>query len=261
MSQPIVMIDRDPATLLPATAPYIPDVTDFNTVQSTINATGITYHSADGLHKDDSTPVRIVALDGDISFKVNNSHPASLVLPKKAEIVAGRDIVDTGFSIQHLNTSDVTTVTAGRDIVDSTVADGINYASHTVAGPGRIDFNAGRNFDLGNSKGGVVTRGNLDNPYLPQEGSAINIVAGAVPDYAGFAKQFSGAADLNAAEQMSLIEFTQKLVPMLPANASAEEAWLAFNNLPLDARHPFTTPCSSVPCNFHRVLSVVAHWT
>lgn len=239
MSQPIVMIDRDPATLLPATAPYIPDVTDFNTVQSTINATGITYHSADGLHKDDSTPVRIVALDGDISFKVNNSHPASLVLPKKAEIVAGRDIVDTGFSIQHLNTSDVTTVTAGRDIVDSTVADGINYASHTVAGPGRIDFNAGRNFDLGNSKGGVVTRGNLDNPYLPQEGSAINIVAGAVPDYAGFAKQFSGAADLNAAEQMSLIEFTQKLVPMLPANASAEEAWLAFNNLPLDARHPF----------------------
>lgn len=238
MSQPIVMIDHDPATLLPATAPYIPDIADFNTIQSTINATGISYHTADGLHKDDTAPVRIVGLNGDISFKVDNSHPASLVLPKKAEIIAGRDIVDAGFSIQHLNSSDVTTVTAGRDIVDSTVADGINYASHTVTGPGRIDFSAGRNFDLGNSKGGVVTRGNLDNPYLPEKGAGINVVAGATADYAGFARQFSSAADLTSAEQLSLIAFTQKQVPTLSANASVDEAWLAFNNLPLDARHP-----------------------
>jgi hypothetical protein len=240
ITQGIVMIDRDPASLLPAAAPFAPTVVDLNSIESNRVATGISYHTASGLHTGDADPVRVIALEGDVSFTSNtdSGHPATLVLPKAAEIIAGRDIVDAGFAIQQLATTDVTTVSAGRDIIDLTNPGVANNVSHIVTGPGRIDFTAGRNFDLGNSKG-VITRGNLDNPYLPQEGSGINIVAGATPDYAAFAAQLSSPASLSVSEQAALITYMKTVSSTMPANPTVDDAWNAFNLLSSNVRRPF----------------------
>jgi len=98
-------------------------------------------------------------------------------LPKKAEIVAGRDVRNLGFDIQNNAAADQTVVIAGRDIVDATYPGGLNAVKHTVTGPGLVSLVAGRDIDLGNGYG-VVTRGNLDNPYLPEGGAAISALAG-----------------------------------------------------------------------------------
>lgn len=237
-TQPIVMVDRDPSVLLPMAAPRIPNSTDFYTIQAALQATGIYYHSPAGLHQADPTPVRIAALEGDVTFKANNGNATTLVLSKSAEILAGRDIVDVGFSIQNMSTTDVTSVRAGRDIIDTTIPAHDNGVSHVVTGPGRIDFTAGRNFDLGNSKG-VETRGNLDNPYLPASGAAINVVAGATPDYQNFAAQYPSPSTFTDAEGAALLSYMRRIEPALPANTSLSDAWARFNSYSLNVRRPF----------------------
>lgn len=243
ITQPIVMIDRDPSTMPTALVPVSVDQSVLNAVASqgldgVSAADGLSFHTAAGLHANDLNPVRIIALNGDIDFSGDGYFPATVVLPKRAEISAGRDIIDLGFTIQHLASTDVTTVSAGRDIGNSTKVGGQNVVGQVVSGPGRVDFTAGRNFDLGNSAG-VVTRGNLDNPYLPAQGASIDLVAGATPDYAGFAKQFLAVADLSMSSQTALVTYMLQLDPQLSADISPTAAWSAFNALPLTQRRPF----------------------
>ena len=238
ISQPIVMIDRSPSSLFSAAVPQIPIDTDFKTIEASIDATGITYHTAGGLHSGDTEPVRIIALNGSIDFSADNLYAATLVLPKKAEIIAGQDILNAGFTIQQLAATDVTTITAGRDILDSTTPGETNVVAHVIDGPGRVDMTAGRNFDLGNGNG-VETRGNLDNPYLPQTGAGIDIVAGAMPNYASFTSQYTSVDALSASEKVALVQFMAPLDPALGANASAADAWTALNQLSPAVQRPF----------------------
>jgi filamentous hemagglutinin len=180
----IRMLDIEPNALPNSYAPQLFDTPNVNVLNG--SATGIAAHMLGGLHTGDKQPVEIVAVTGDIAGDSNNA--ATVNLPKFAEIQAGRDIVDLGFSIQQNSAADVTTITAGRDFIETTSAEVQQYdlpgsMKNIVTGPGRIDISAGRNVDFGN-RGGLVTRGNLDNPYLPEGGANINIVAGARPDYA-----------------------------------------------------------------------------
>ncbi|HVL00165.1 MAG TPA: hypothetical protein VM553_10150, partial [Dongiaceae bacterium] len=66
----------------------------------------------------DSTedPVRLVALSGDIRAKEFSTYPR-LQTSKAAEIMAGRDIRNVGFSLTNNFASDVSTISAGRDFV------------------------------------------------------------------------------------------------------------------------------------------------
>lgn len=180
----IRLLDKDPASFSTMAAPRIMNPLDFDAMEG--SATGVAAHVLGGLHADDDQPVRILAgrdIVGD------GSGAATITLPKFASIQAGRDIRDLGFGIQHNRASDVTEIVAGRDFVVSTVPTLYGTApspvSNVVTGPGRIDIRAGRNVDFGNGNG-LVTRGNLDNPYLPEGGAAIDIVAGALPTYEGF---------------------------------------------------------------------------
>lgn len=180
----IRMLDTDPGTMPNFGTPRLFASADVNALNGT--ATGIAAHILGGLHSGDTQQVGIVALSGDIIGDSNNA--TTLLLPKFAWIQAGRDIVDLGFNIQHNSVQDVTTVRSGRDFIETTTADIQSFEDpssmkNIVTGPGRIDISAGRNVDFGN-RGGLVTRGNLDNPYLPEGGAGINIVAGgAEPDY------------------------------------------------------------------------------
>jgi hypothetical protein len=169
-SAPMAMLDNDPATLSNVRAPAALKGQDI--VPFLGNSTGLSAHMAGGLHAADLTPVRVIALTGDITGP--STAGGVMVLPKRLEMAAGRDVLDVGFTAQHLTSADVSTVVAGRDIR----AYG-NDTQQTVAGPGLLVINAGGSIDLGVSRG-VVTRGNLDNQYLPIGGAAIQAVAGAL---------------------------------------------------------------------------------
>lgn len=196
-ARPIVMIDAAPGSLPGVLAPKS-SVEDYaGILNPTAGTAGLVQHTAGGLHAGDGQPVRVVALSGDIvgeNYYGGSNLNDTLISPKAVEIIAGRDIRDFGFSIQQLGSGDASLVKAGRDVVDSTLPD-LNPVRHVVAGPGRFDMTAGRDIDLGTSSG-IVTRGNLDNPYLPEAGASINLIAGAKPDYAGFAAKYLDPAEM-----------------------------------------------------------------
>lgn len=141
-------------------------------------------HGPDPAHENDTQPAYVVARGGDI---VDQPGPGRkfAVLAKPAVFQAGRDILDTTVVGQNLREDDVTRFVAGRDIVFATDRDAVSGAISSssdariaIGGPGRVELIAGRDIDLGASKG-VVTRGNLANPYLPEGGADLLVMAGA----------------------------------------------------------------------------------
>lgn len=111
------------------------------------------------IHGDDPNPVHVTS-GRDISG-------LRLQLPKSAQIVAGRDIVDLSLQGQNISPNDITFIAAGRDYLSpSASGSGIS-----VGGPGSVDMLTGRNLDFGFGPG-VVTVGNLLNPNLPTANGA-----------------------------------------------------------------------------------------
>ncbi len=191
----IVMLDNDPATLSTPSAPSVRQDTDLKLLDGSL--VGLSAHTSGMLHADDAVPVRVVAKTGSITGQADQA--TSLILPKKAEILAGQDIRDLGFAIQHNSATDITTVQAGRDFIDSTNVTISSPVKHVVTGSGLLALQAGRDIDLGNSFG-VVTRGNLDNAYLSAGGASVVAVAGAQQTAAHNA--LSPAAQLQANQQL-----------------------------------------------------------
>ena len=152
-------------------------------------------HTPGGLHENDSEPVRIYALDGSLSG-------LTVFSGKQARITAAADITDVAFYIQNNRETDLTSVTAGRDLVaynsssplrvDSLAAgNALSFGQSILAGdiqisgPGTLQVLAGRNLDLGigtnNPDGtgtGITSVGNLRNPYLAEEGADLVVGAG-----------------------------------------------------------------------------------
>lgn len=141
-------------------------------------------HAVTPVHAGGADPVRIYAVDGDVSGDFNE---LSLKLPKAARVRAGRDIVNLGLDIQHADSADVSRVEAGRDIRFERGESRTPNALVWIGGPGRLEVTAGRDIDLGTSVG-IASRGDLDNPALPVDGADIHIAAGVGVsgiDYAG----------------------------------------------------------------------------
>lgn len=151
-------------------------------------AEGAQSHSSPPLHGADTEPVRIVAKTGDIAgpgVMVDGGNPtyATFILSKKATIEAGRDIEYVSLQGQNLAPEDVTTIKAGRDILQGTDRNNDGVVTHHAAtielgGPGRLEVVAGRDLSLGSSKG-IITRGNFNNPFLADEGAHLFVLAGA----------------------------------------------------------------------------------
>ena len=159
------------------------------------NQTKLALHSPGLLHRNDKEPLRIFALNGDISG-------LELFSPKKASIVAGKDITDIAFYLQNLAVGDTSSVTAGRDVIALSTSTPLRILSSAkdnsiafgeppqpgdiqVSGPGNLQVVAGRNIDLGlgsanpNGTGsGITSIGNFRNPFLPSTGANVVIAAG-----------------------------------------------------------------------------------
>ncbi len=162
------------------------------------------------LHANDAgDPVFVVAQHGDLDMTTwtKQSFKSGLWLAKSAEIVAGRDILDPDIAIQHANVGDVSQIVAGRDIRYETERDsktrrivpkGIaSQKSIVVDGPGEVLVSAGRDVDLGASSAGILTRGDVVNPALADNGANLTVLAGigTGADYATFIDTYINGRD------------------------------------------------------------------
>jgi filamentous hemagglutinin family protein len=179
------------------------------------------------LHAGDTQPALIYAATGDILniefgqfIAASGSTPQQLLAAKPFDIYAGRDIVDSGTiaspdTFLNLSPTDVTSITAGRDIIES---------SFNVAGPGNLVVQAGR--DLYQADQGTIDSvGPVFgiNPNDRNSGAGISVLAGvgaAGPDYTGFANLF-----LNPASTLSL----ENADDIIQANDATLYSWLQTN--------------------------------
>ncbi|HEY2346397.1 MAG TPA: filamentous hemagglutinin family protein [Xanthomonadaceae bacterium] len=223
------------------------------------------------LHRDDTQPVYVYALNGDIvggfasgGFMLN---PLTLILPKPAQIRAGRDIVNLDLRGQNYFASDITSVIAGRDLYYTPIAgapDDPEFATRwtwlQLGGPGTFVVQAGRNLgpltsanealdaNLGapidGDDGGIRTIGNRDNLGLSDHGATIDARYGVSPGVAtdAFVSAYidPSAADTTATYGQWLTAFvlqyendqrTRAGETALPS-LSTSDAWVMFQQLP-----------------------------
>lgn len=211
-SQPVAMSDLDPSLLPEVATPVL------QRPAATGGWYGSGAHDASVLHSGDLTPVEIVAVQGDVT---GLSQLPTAYLPKPATIYAGSDVKDLWLYGQNLIASDVTTIEAGHDVVFSAPLNSqgqlaTNLAGVYWGGPGALEVLAGHTVNLG-SGAGLVSRGNLDNPALANNGADVVVAAGlgraadgalALPPSAAFIDQYvAGASPDGAAYRQALRDF------------------------------------------------------
>ncbi len=225
----INMSDKDPNQLPSALKPISTQV--FGVLLKSTLITGTDnpsiYHSDSVLHKMDDTPVEIYA-GKDILGKSSYS----LFLPKKTNLVAVNDINNFAIFGQNIKASDVTSISAGKDYIVG--AQGVSWG-----GPGYLNISAGRNIEL-NTSNGIVTRGNLDNPFLDNIGANLSLLlGGAAADDDGFISKYltpSATNPYNAA----MLSFVKNAKGLKQENElSAEEAWHFFGEMSLQLKKQF----------------------
>ena len=147
-------------------------------------------HNENPTHAADDAPARVYA-GGSITG-------VTLSLAKQARIGAGLDIVDMVFYGQNVRDTDVTRITAGRDIVGTTAFSAsqrrpyINGNNFVLGGYGTLSIEAGRNLgpflnsatvltsagSIESFAGGIRTVGNDLNPWLDNRGANISALFG-----------------------------------------------------------------------------------
>jgi filamentous hemagglutinin len=232
----INMSDRDPKALPSALNPASATNLGFGSksgvdtfLSTRINGDTAIYHASIPVHQDNNQPIEIYAGDDIVGKGL-----FGLFLPKKANIYAGNDIKDFSVFGQNLESSDVTTITAGNDILYSGAASGVQWD-----GSGYLDITAGRNVDL-NSSDGFITRGNLDNPYLPESGANLNVLVGAAgaDDQAFIAKYLNPA--VSTAYSSNLTSFVKQVTGKSDNEALSDaEAWAQFQTMDTQLQHQF----------------------
>jgi filamentous hemagglutinin family protein len=160
-------------------------------------------HSPDLLRVAAPDPLRLYAQSGDVLS-------LELFSGKRVRVLAGRDATDLSLYFQHLSASDISLVSAGRDIIpfnennarrtlaaDILAGNVVVDASGTdsgskgmagdlqVGGRGIVQVLAGRDLDLGTGPNradgtgvGLTSIGRLRNPFLPFEGAHYVVMAG-----------------------------------------------------------------------------------
>ena len=129
-----------------------------------------------------------------------------LNVAKAVDIRAGNDVRNLSVFAQHNDADDSSRIQAGRDVVYDSTSDRRDRSLIRIGGGGRVDVTAGRNIDLGTS-GGIVSRGNIDNPNLPAGGVDIHLAAGigsAGIDYTGALARLLAAIQADPANEVTL---------------------------------------------------------
>ena len=143
-------------------------------------------------------------------------------LAKMAHVRAGRDILDTSILGQNLRPTDVTLISAGRDIRYTTEIGEIQ-----LGGPGSLVVLAARDVDLGFSEG-ITSIGATLNPALPTDsGADISVIAGYGPGLR-VERFLAGLVDKSQDYRNALVAFIARLSPneLAPSYESARSQFL-----------------------------------
>lgn len=153
-------------------------------------------HAAELWHANDDQPSHLIANHGDIIGALKPGNES--YFNEAVHVVAGGDVENFSASIQHARSTDVSNIVAGGNVrydyetgSSTSGKTEVKYPSLgiRVGGPGSVLVMAGDSIDLADTEG-IVTRGNLDNPYLPEGGASITAIAGGAPDYDGLRNYF-----------------------------------------------------------------------
>jgi filamentous hemagglutinin len=152
---------------------------------SNLNSTARHADLPEPLHSGDTSAVAVVARSGGLAG-------LSIDVPKPIDLTVAGDITgNTRISAQNLDDASVSRIRAGGRIDASALAETSPIVQ--ISGPGVAEVLAGGAIDLAKSDG-IVTRGNLYNPALPEAGATLIVAAGTgrgadgfaqSPDYAG----------------------------------------------------------------------------
>jgi filamentous hemagglutinin family protein len=164
-------------------------------------------HAKLPLHVEDSKPVRLYAFQGGFLPK----DPLLFNLSKQVEILAGTDLKDVSFNIQHPSDA-ISTIDLGGNLTFTSPRNSqgnlINLTRQIqVSGPGQLWVTAGGSIDLGASEG-IFTIGNSFNSALAEQGASLNILAGMkrTPDYEGFAKAYDPTSESYREDLMNYVK-------------------------------------------------------
>lgn len=191
------------------------------------------------LHAADRDPLRIHA-QGSLTV----ADGKKVISPKLAEITAGLDITNLTFYGQHHHENDQTLISAGRNFVNNSIVGSNGLIS--LAGPGMLEIDAGRQLNLGASAG-VETIGNIYNTTLPASGASVRLAAGlnATLDAGGFANFLTtylaaSGAPSGASYRNSLVSYVKrKLNHGYDVSYSYDEALSLFNSFSETGRIAF----------------------
>jgi hypothetical protein len=213
----LIVSDMDPS-LLPTPAAPQANGSIYDDMIAALTTSTPDQYAATPVHlaEDQSglAPVRVVAQNGSVLFSPDvQSQAEGIWSAKPVHVIAGQDIVDLNLVAQNLSAGDVTSVTAGRDIIYPelygssgsllTDTNGI-----VVDGPGALQLSAGRNVDLGTSNG-VITRANLVNPVLSATGASISVdagIGGGAPQDAAFISKYIDGSSQFDSEVIAFIQ-------------------------------------------------------
>ncbi|WP_184415182.1 two-partner secretion domain-containing protein [Rhodocyclus tenuis] len=191
------------------------------------------------LHAGDNDPVRIHA-DGSITV----TDGRLILSPKQTRISAGMDIINLSLYGQHHRASDVTQISAGRNILSTTIVPTRGLIS--LAGPGTLEMTAGRQLSLGASAG-VETTGNIYNPSLSAEGASIRMAAGLAATldadgFSSFVTNYLGAsgAPSGSSYRQALVDYVKKTLNQgASATYTDDEALAVFSGFSSAGRIAF----------------------
>jgi filamentous hemagglutinin family protein len=163
-----------------------------------IMSSGIT---ATDLHAGDPDPIRLYAVAGDVMLTVGDylkdntgTGAAQLLAAKPVVMRAGRDILTNAYILNN-DPTDVSVISAGRDILNSVIG---------IWGPGLLEISAGRNIYESaqgsqwlNDKGSITSYGAIVTGDT-RPGASIVLTAGVGatgPDYASLAQLYLDPAN------------------------------------------------------------------
>lgn len=138
------------------------------------------------------------------------TNSAVVDLPIQTVVKAGMDIENLTLHVTHNDVSDVTSISAGRDIHYPNVpGESDNQRKIELAGPGSLLVSAGRNIDLGTSAG-IKTTGDTRMNSLPDFGADLYVLTGVGadgPDYSGFMADYFSGMDPATSDRRDLLAF------------------------------------------------------
>lgn len=209
------------------------------------------------IHTGDPAPVRFHAVDGSVCAYLTGcikgkgaTLQATISLPKRVEVLAGRDVVAGDYQPQHNDATELSSIRAGRDVLDVAVQ---------VMGPGTAILEAGRDIVLSvplgiltDPRGGLVSgkgdnvrpsdTAKRPNPALPSgEAAALFLLAGTQGgvDLEGFAAAFLDPANGQGVARTYLPELATYMKGLGYGSLTDAELVAAFGALPATRRQVF----------------------